>query len=581
MLISRTPPLTDVLDNIPRNRLMLSLLAFAAIMIFSGIGLRSPWPADEPRFAEVAREMVTSGQWLLPMRGGELYPDKPPVFMWSIAAFFWLTGNLKLAFLLPNALCSLLSLALVFNLGTRLWNQSTGALAALLLILAPQFLIQAQRAQIDAMVACWIMVACYGLIYHFFIRRSWKWYFTAWGFMGLGIITKGVGFLPALLFVPIIALKIQDNSRFSDSLTWRCAFGPVVMVLVVAAWLIPMTLQVSQLGTDEALAYRNNILFKQTGERYADSWGHINPWHYYLSSVVPTLWFPLPLLLLALARPLLRALRSQPVILTMLVWVALVIAFFSLSPGKRGVYILPALPLLALSLAPILAEQKPARWFSPVLTGVHSLLATALITIGILAWNDHPHLVAKITDYTQNLSHLHEAGTLVFCLGLVWLIGLVRFWRSSALARFFVALMISWLVFTTWGYRVLEPLRTPRNVLAAAEQHIPAHGQLGMINFSEQFLLFSKRDFTHFSFFSTLEQENRNAWLWMQETPDSYLMVEASARLSCFTMKGAHALGTAHRESYLLLTDQQAKSDCPPPQRIRHFTTPRPGDWLD
>jgi 4-amino-4-deoxy-L-arabinose transferase-like glycosyltransferase len=147
---------------------MLLLLAFAAVMIFTGIGLRSPWPADEPRFAEVAREMVASGQWLIPMRGGEFYPDKPPVFMWSIALFYCLTGNLKIAFLLPNALCSLLTLGLVFDLGTRLWNQRTGAIAVFLLMLAPQFLIQAQKAQIDAMVACWITIACYGLIRHFF-----------------------------------------------------------------------------------------------------------------------------------------------------------------------------------------------------------------------------------------------------------------------------------------------------------------------------------------------------------------------------------------------------------------------------
>ncbi|WP_414673491.1 ArnT family glycosyltransferase, partial [Marinobacter sp. UBA2498] len=66
--------LPDTVFNLSRNQLLLLLLAFAAVVIFTGIGLRSPWPADEPRFAEVAREMVASGQWLIPMRGGEFYP---------------------------------------------------------------------------------------------------------------------------------------------------------------------------------------------------------------------------------------------------------------------------------------------------------------------------------------------------------------------------------------------------------------------------------------------------------------------------------------------------------------------------
>ncbi|WP_417565183.1 ArnT family glycosyltransferase [Marinobacter sp.] len=573
--------LPDYLFNLSRNRLLLVLLAFAAVMIFTGIGLRSPWPADEPRFAEVAREMVASGQWLIPMRGGEFYPDKPPVFMWSIALFYWLTGNLKVAFLLPNALCSLLTLGLVFDLGTRLWNQRTGTIAVLLLLLAPQFLIQAQKAQIDAMVAAWITVACYGLIRHFFTGPAWGWYFVAWAFMGLGIITKGVGFLPAFMFIPILVLSLRNRQLFSGTLTWRCALGPLVMIAVVAAWLIPMVLYVNSVGTEEALAYQNNILFRQTGERYADSWGHFQPWHYYLTDAIPSLWFPLPLLLLALISPLVGAIRRNPVIPVLLIWIALVVVFFSISPGKRGVYLLPALPMFVLCLAPLLSTQQPARWFPAVLTALHLLLATALIVVGLMAWNDHPRLVEKVADYSRDPARLHEAGTLVFSVGLVWLISLAVFWRSNALGRLFVAMMISWLLFTTWGYRVLEPLRTPRNILAAAEQSVPADAQLGMIDFREQFILFSRLDFTHFSFFTGLEQENRNAWLWMKETADSYLIVADQIELQCFTKEGAIPLGTAHRDNYLLLGDEQMKPSCAPPARIKRFTTPAPGSWQD
>jgi 4-amino-4-deoxy-L-arabinose transferase-like glycosyltransferase len=348
----------------------------------------------------------------------------------------------------------------------------------------------------------------------------------------------------------------------------------------VAAWLVPMVLAVNHLGTDEALAYRDNILFKQTGERYADSWGHIQPWYYYLASVIPSLWFPLPLLLLALLQPVRNALRHSPEVLVLLAWVVLVVAFFSLSPGKRGVYVLPALPALALSLAPALSGQRPARWFGPAMTGLHLLLGAALVSIGVMAWNDLPRLVEKVADYTQDPARLHEAGSLLFTLGLIWLVSLVALWRSQALGRWFVALMLSWLVFTTWGYRILEPLRTPRNVLAAAEQIAPAGGQIGMIDFREQFILFSKRDFTHFSFFSSLEQEDRNAWLWMRETPDSYLIVADRHALSCFTTDGAKTIGTAHRDNFLLLSDNHLKPECEPPASVLRFTTRQPGTWL-
>ena len=53
------------------------LFVLASVLIFIGLGLRDPWPADEPRFAQVAKEMVETGQWFFPARAGEFYPDKP------------------------------------------------------------------------------------------------------------------------------------------------------------------------------------------------------------------------------------------------------------------------------------------------------------------------------------------------------------------------------------------------------------------------------------------------------------------------------------------------------------------------
>ena len=97
------------------------LLIAAIILIFIGIGLRDPWPADEPRFALVAKEMVETGQWFFPARAQELYPDKPPIFIWSIALFYWMTGSLRLSFLLPSALSGILTLFLVYDIG-RFWR---------------------------------------------------------------------------------------------------------------------------------------------------------------------------------------------------------------------------------------------------------------------------------------------------------------------------------------------------------------------------------------------------------------------------------------------------------------------------
>src|SRR5262249_57646591 len=75
-----------------------------AVLVFigTGLGTRMPWPADEPRFVLIARDMVHSGDWLFPRVGGDLYPDKPPAFFWLLSLGYWLTGSVPASFLFPS-----------------------------------------------------------------------------------------------------------------------------------------------------------------------------------------------------------------------------------------------------------------------------------------------------------------------------------------------------------------------------------------------------------------------------------------------------------------------------------------------
>ena len=78
-------------------------LGAAALLLFAtGIGLRDPWPADEPRFAVLARDMFHSGDWLFPRVGGDLYQDKPPLYFWLLTAAYAVTGSVRASFLLPT-----------------------------------------------------------------------------------------------------------------------------------------------------------------------------------------------------------------------------------------------------------------------------------------------------------------------------------------------------------------------------------------------------------------------------------------------------------------------------------------------
>ena len=149
---------STISDSRARRELWLFLL-LAAVLLAAGIGLRDPWPSDEPRFTLVAKQMVESGDWLFPHRGRELYSDKPPLLMWMEAASFEVVRNWRIAFLLPSLLAALATLGLTYDMGRRLWNHRAGLYAGIAVLFAFQFMYQMKRAQIDPLVTGWITLA--------------------------------------------------------------------------------------------------------------------------------------------------------------------------------------------------------------------------------------------------------------------------------------------------------------------------------------------------------------------------------------------------------------------------------------
>ncbi|MDF2152924.1 glycosyltransferase family 39 protein [Vibrio sp. CAU 1672] len=550
-------------------RVLLILLVFAVVIICAGMGLRSPWPADEPRFAEIAREMVLSGDWFLPMRAGELYPDKPPLFMWAIALCYKLSGNINLAFLLPNALMSLIMLICVYDLAAKLWNIKVARCAFLLLMLAPQFILQSKTGQTDALATGWVTLAMYGLIRHYYIKTSWSWYYLSWGFMGLGILTKGIGFLPIFFLIPVLVQQYWLGEKPDKTRLLKSAAGVLCLTAVIALWLLPMIVLTEINPHPDYAAYRDSILFKQTSERYTNAWTHIEPWYYYLIFVIPVLWFPLPLFFFH--STWWRTVFQHKLLFGLLLWVLLVVVFFSISPGKRGVYVLPALPMLALICAPWVASNALNLWVEKGIKLILFGLNTVFYVVVLLLLFKHPALVKHLGESPATLSF----ALFFFAVGVVWSGILFKARNQPALHVLGGVLTVSWLLYSTWGYLLLEPIRTPakqimRNVTAA----VGNNGELGLVNFKEQFLLFSSLPVTHFSYLSPAQQQYRNAWLWIQEAPDRYVLMPHSSHIECFQPSNAHVMGFGHRRTWLLFDRSATTERCLAPEQNKRYHVP-------
>jgi hypothetical protein len=539
------------------------LIIAAIVLILIGIGLRDPWPADEPRFALVAKEMVETEQWFFPARAQELYPDKPPIFMWAIALFYWITGSIRVSFLLPSALSGLLTIFLVYDITKRLWNKKTGLVAGWLLLFSLQFMLQAKTAQIDAMVCAWITLACYGLLRYCLVDGGFKWYALAWFFMGIGVITKGVGFLPLLMLLPYIAYRLFKASpeAIVHKPMWTWFTGPLFMLFAISLWFVPMLLLVAQSDNLFFEIYRDNILFKQTVTRYADSWHHVKPFWYYITSVIPIFWLPSILALPWLLKPWINSVKNlDPRIILPLGFVVLVILFFSMSPGKRGVYVLPALPMFIIAVAPYFELLKSKAVLRNIALTLSLVVSVGLITFAVLGHFE----VQNIADMANKLEL--DPWLFFFMVGVISLWGILMLHGHQRWAAWPVLMSTLWIFYSTYGYALRNEISTPLSVYENVQQYIEAANidtpEIALIKFSEQFILFAPYPIVHFGYHSLLEEQLSSVYAW-HSTGNQFVLIEDKLlEGSCYDIARTIDLGYAHRRHWLLVPLDAKKDDC-------------------
>ena len=545
------------------------LILLAALSLAAGLGLREPSPPDEPRFVLAAQDMVSSGQWLFPHRGRELYAEKPPVFMWTQAAAYEVTGNWKVAFLLPSLLAALITLWLVHDLSARLWNRRAAQYATLALFVCLQFGLQAKRGQIDMLLVMLTTLSLWGLLRHLLQGPQWRLLYLGLFAAGVGTVTKGVGFLPVLVLLPWLAARWQGRveSFAQPNDGWRWLLGVLCFIAGTGVWVVPMLVAVFQSSDPALQAYANDILLKQTGKRYADSWHHVQPFWYY-AQVMMTLWLPGALLLPWLLPAWLRRLRrGDPRFWLLLGWSALVLLFFSASPGKREVYIFPMLPALCVAAAPLLPAlmqrivvRRVLFAYLLVLASVACALAVSALT-GSTTWAHRLADQRGISDDTMQvfLFWLLGFGVAVFAI-LSWArlrhVGSVLVLATAAL----------WLVYGMGLAPALDADSSSRGLMQRVGQRIGPDAQLGMVAWREQNLLQADRPVTDFGFKQSWEAQWAEAGPWLAADPTRrWVFVLDEALGPCVDRGQVIDIGQSNRNRWMLVPGEAWKPGCVTP----------------
>jgi 4-amino-4-deoxy-L-arabinose transferase-like glycosyltransferase len=547
-------------------------MLIALVVLAAGIGLRSPWPPDEPRFALVARQMLESGQWLFPHRGIELYSDKPPMLMWTEAFWMWLTGGWRGAFLLTSLLSGLGTLALVWHLGRRLWNDRVGLVAATLVLATVQFVDVVKHAQIDPLNLFWITLGNTGILLHCLRGPNWRMYWLGCFAAGLGVITKGVGVIALLMLLPYAVMRMRQwpGVTRTQGDGWRWAGGAVAFLLAIALWLVPMLTAAYGLRTPEYLAYVQDILFRQTAERYANSWQHEEaPWFFLL--VILRLWIPTWLLLPFVVPGWRASLRLRdPRVWMPLIWVALVLAFFSIPSGKRAIYILPALPMLALAMAPEVAGLLKTRWLPRAAFWVAAGCAIVFVGAGTWALVKAPKAAQRIAEGYELAGHGQPLWWCVVAVGLGFLVAAAVFRPRRGVAALLAGMGLAWIIWPVGTYPLLDANQSTRQLMEEADQHVGPDGQLGLVLWREELMYQARRPVAEFGFARDAADQLRDGRAWQAADPaHRWLLINEEALDDCVVREKVVPLGVANRTTFALLPADASKPGCVP-------TAPKP-----
>jgi 4-amino-4-deoxy-L-arabinose transferase-like glycosyltransferase len=340
-------------NNTDRGPLLL-LLAATALLLLLGLGSRELWGADT-RWANIALQMLQSGDYFDPYLKGSPYYDKPLLSYWLITATSWLTGGLgHWSLRLSSVISAWFSVWLVYLLGEQLFRKGTGLIAGWMLATTFYFVFWARVATADILTVCGILAAVW-----------WYWrgpddtrfsrYLVFFGLLSLTSLFKGlIGFiLPGLVLLP----HLVSEHRWKRHLNLRlCA----ALLIAGAFYMVPFLLS-HLYGAPNYGESGLGLVLRENVVRFFQPFDQFGPIYTYLIYLpVYTLpWAPCWMIALWVA---IRNWREiEPDTRWLILGLGLLMLFFTASGSRRSYYVLPLVPFAQLLGAWWITRRMAAR----------------------------------------------------------------------------------------------------------------------------------------------------------------------------------------------------------------------------
>jgi 4-amino-4-deoxy-L-arabinose transferase-like glycosyltransferase len=414
---------------LPNKRyVLITILALAIAPYFINLGASSLWDSNEAFYAETPREMLESGDYINPSFNYKPRFNKPPLCYWIVTASYKMFGVSEGTERLPLAFGALVLIAAAFFLGRAAYSTEAGLIAAIALASMPRFLMFSRRIMIDVYIAMFMsLTLLFFMLAERYENKRKLFLMLMYASVGLGIMTKGpvAAALPTLAFI----IYLAATGQLKKIRRMMLPTGALIVAAIVLPWYIAVYWQ-------HGWFYIKTFLLQDNISRYTQPvWGPRRGPFFYLPVMLGDL-FPWSLFLFfaifaAIIPSVMRIVRrlknqrrqanqtdaeesfapqtsvqeklspvapeestsTQPLqttfpinsqTLLLLIWIAAIVVFYSLSSNKEDLYISPVYAAAAAIVGVLLAHAIFEETRPPI--RVHWLtviIGILLIVIGI------------------------------------------------------------------------------------------------------------------------------------------------------------------------------------------------------
>ena len=331
---------------------MYVLIALFSIIWFGSLDFRPLIPSDEARYAEIAREMYVTGDWITPRYNGYKYFEKPPLQMWATSVVFEIFGVGNWQARLWSALTGFLTIVFVGITSTKLFNSRVGWLSSIILASSPMWIIAGHLSSLDIALSSFLAAALCSLLLsqhseNSNTQRNWVW--LCWAFMALAVLSKGlIGIvLPSLVLI-FYCISIWDWKILNQI---RIISGSLIFLIITAPWFVLVSIK-----NPEFLEF---FFIHEHFQRFAQNSHNRNgPIYFFIPLLLVGILPWVPQLPMAFMSAIKRTKNSYLVNRLLICWVVVIFVFFSISSSKLPGYIIPIFPAIAILIAKYLDSIK-------------------------------------------------------------------------------------------------------------------------------------------------------------------------------------------------------------------------------